>query len=130
MTFQKIVVEAKQNHGASQNIKEKARWLRKNMTNAEKLLWKKLRNRQQNGKYFRRQHPFGIYILDFYCFEANLVIEIDGEIHLGHKKYDQERTDYLNSAGLRVLRFKNEDVENNLDSVIDVIIKSTSLPAL
>ncbi len=126
MTFQKIVVEAKQNHGASQNIKEKARGLRKSMTDAEKLLWQKLRNRQQNGKYFRRQHPFGIYILDFYCFEANLVIEIDGKIHLGHKEYDRARTDYLNSAGLKVLRFKNEDVEEHLDLVIDIISKSIS----
>ena len=121
MTFQKIVTEGKQNHGASLNIKDKARGLRKNMTSTEKTLWSRLRRRNQNGVYFRRQHPFGIYILDFYCFEANLAIEIDGEIHLAQKEYDKERTDYLVSSGLKVLRFKNEDVENRLEWVIDTI---------
>ena len=123
MTFQKIVTEAKQDHGASQNIKQKARGLRKNMTTSEKILWHCLRKRQQNGKYFRRQHPFGIYILDFYCFEANLAIEIDGKIHLGHKEYDHERTEYLKSSGLKVLRFKNDDVEKRLEWVIGIINK-------
>ncbi len=121
MTFQKIVTEGKQNHGASENIKSKARGLRKNMTITEKTLWKRLRRRSQNGAYFRRQHPFGIYILDFYCFEASLAIEIDGEIHLTQKEYDKERTEYLVSSGLKVLRFKNEDVNNRLEWVIDTI---------
>jgi very-short-patch-repair endonuclease len=121
MTFQKIITEGKQNHGASENIKSKARGLRKNMTITEKTLWSRLRRRNQNGVYFRRQHPFGIYILDFYCFEANLAIEIDGGIHLAQKEYDKERTEYLVSSGLKVLRFKNEDVENRLEWVIDTI---------
>jgi very-short-patch-repair endonuclease len=121
MTFQKIVTEGKQNHGASLNIKDKARALRKNMTSAEKTLWSQLRRRKQNGMYFRRQHPYGIYILDFYCFEANLAIEIDGKIHLAQKEYDNERTEYLVSSGLKVLRFKNEDIENNLEWVINTI---------
>jgi len=121
MTFQKIVTEGKQNHGASLNIKDKARVLRKTMTNAEKKLWSRLRRNKLNGLYFRRQHPFGIYILDFYCFEANLAIEIDGEIHLTKKDYDKERTEYLVSSGLQVLRFKNEDVENRIEWVIDTI---------
>ena len=119
MTFQKIVTEGKQNHGASLNIKDKARGLRKNMTFTEKTLWSRLRRRNQNGVYFRRQHPFGIYILDFY--EANLAIEIDGGIHLAQKEYDKERTEYLVSSGLKVLRFKNEDVETRLEWVIDTI---------
>ncbi len=71
--------------------------------------------------YFRRQHPFGIYILDFFCFEANLVVEADGEIHLGREEYDDERTKYLESSGLKVLRFENHDVVTRLDWVIELI---------
>ncbi|MBK7480136.1 MAG: DUF559 domain-containing protein [Bacteroidales bacterium] len=112
MTFQKIVTEGKQNHGASLNIKDKARALRKNMTSAEKILWSQLRRRKQNGMYFRRQHPYGIYILDFYCFEANLLVKI-----ILHKR-DNERTEYLVSSGL----------ENNLEWVINTIM-NTPRPA-
>ena len=71
--------------------------------------------------YFRRQHPYGIYISDFYCFEENLVIEIDGMIHLSHHDYDLERTEYLKSTGLRVLRFKNFDIENRIEWVLSKI---------
>ncbi len=71
--------------------------------------------------YFRRQHPYGIYILDFYCFEANLAIEVDGKIHLSKKEYDDERTRFLESSGLRVLRFENSDIESRIDWVIKVI---------
>jgi 5-methyltetrahydrofolate--homocysteine methyltransferase/ATP-dependent helicase HrpA len=123
MVCSKIINEAKQNLGASQNIKTKAKDLRKSMTNAEKILWKELRRRKQKGKYFRRQHPYGIYILDFYCFEAGLVIELDGEIHLGQKEYDEERTRYLKSSGLKVIRFNNEEIEKRIDWVIMVINK-------
>lgn len=119
----RIINEAKQNHGADLNIKSRAKFLRNNMTSQEKLLWSRLRKRQLNGKYFRRQHPFGIYILDFYCFESNLVIEIDGEIHLNRKEYDKERTDFLESTGLKVLRFKNKDIENRINWIISVINK-------
>ena len=71
--------------------------------------------------YFRRQHPYGIYILDFYCFESNLAIEIDGLIHLKRLDYDEERTKYLESTGLRVIRFNNEDIENRIEYVLDKI---------
>ncbi len=91
------------------------------MTDPEKTLWKYLRCKQQKGKYFRRQHPDGIYILDFYCFEARLAIELDGKIHLGKREYDNERTDYLESSGLKVLRISNDDVERRLEWVITVI---------
>jgi very-short-patch-repair endonuclease len=57
--------------------------------------------------YFRRQHPYGIYILDFFCQKANLVIEVHGAVHLGSKEYDEERTQYLESTGLKVIRFRN-----------------------
>jgi len=71
--------------------------------------------------YFRRQHPYGIYILDFYCFEAKLAVEVDGKIHLNQKEYDLERTKYLEASGLIVLRIENEDVINRLDWVIELI---------
>jgi len=123
MIYSRRIVEAKQNLGASFNIKAKAKELRKNQTEQERALWSRLRKRQQNGKYFRRQHPYNIYILDFYCFESNLVIEIDGEIHLRQRKYDLERTRFLESSGLKVLRFKNEDVEKQIEWVIKEINK-------
>lgn len=123
MIYSKRIVEGKQNLGASYNIKAKSRELRKNMTIQEKILWNKLRKKQQNGMHFRRQHPYGIYILDFYCFEANLALEVDGEIHLSKKEYDKERTRFLESSGLKVLRFKNEDIETQIDWVIKLINK-------
>jgi very-short-patch-repair endonuclease len=123
MIYSRRIIEAKQNLGASYNIKAKAKKLRKNQTEQEKALWDRLRNRQQNGKRFRRQHPYNIYILDFYCFESNLAIEIDGEIHLKQKVYDLERTRFLESSGLKVLRFKNEDIDKHIEWVIEEIIK-------
>ena len=105
MAYVKIINESKHLHGADLNTKSKARMLRKSMTSAEKTLWNKTRTRQPNGIYFRRQHPYGIYILDFFCREANLVIEVDGAVHLGSKEYDEERTQYLESTGLKVIRF-------------------------
>jgi 5-methyltetrahydrofolate--homocysteine methyltransferase/ATP-dependent helicase HrpA len=71
--------------------------------------------------HFRRQHPFGIYILDFYCFEAKLVIEIDGIIHEYQQDYDMERTKDLEASGLIVMRFTNSDIEERLDLVLDKI---------
>ena len=71
--------------------------------------------------YFRRQHPFGIYILDFYCFKTNLAIEIDGPIHLFKQSYDNERDDYLRNTGMKVLRFTNEDIYNRIEWVIEQI---------
>jgi very-short-patch-repair endonuclease len=121
MVHSRIISEAKQNFGASYNIKNKARELRKNMTEQEKILWSYLRKRQLQGEYFRRQHPYGIYILDFYCFRANLVIEIDGMVHLKHHEYDKERTKYLESSGLRVIRFNNYDIENRIDWTLNEI---------
>ena len=82
MVYSRLINESKHLHGADLNIKSKARVLRKSMTNSEKLLWSKLRRRQLNGLFFRRQHPYGIYILDFFCHEVNLAVEVDGEIHL------------------------------------------------
>jgi len=121
MTYSRVINSSKQNHDADLNIKKKARELHRNLTPSEKILWNAVRNGQLNGMHFRKQHPFGIYILDYYCYKANLVIEIDGEIHLNRKSYDLEITEYLKSTGLKVLRFKNWDVVNRLDWVIKVI---------
>ena len=112
---------AKHSLGAIAAIKDKAKKLRKKMTEAEKILRSKIRNRKVNGMYFRRQHPYGIYILDFFCFEANLVIEVDGLIHLSKHEYDLERTEYLESSGLTIIRFRNADIENRIGKVLEKI---------
>jgi very-short-patch-repair endonuclease len=122
MVHSRIINVAKQSFGANNSIKTNARELRKNMTDSEKILWSRIRKRQLNGKHFRRQHPYGIYILDFYCFESQLVIEIDGMIHLKRNQYDQERTVYLESTGLKVLCFKNVDIEERIDWVLKRIM--------
>jgi len=112
---------AKQSLDANAAIKNKAKKLRKKMTEAEKILWSKIRNRKVNGMYFRRQHPYGNYILDFFCFEANLVIEVDGLIHLSKHEYDLERTKHLESSGLTIMRFGNADIENRIGLVLEKI---------
>jgi len=123
MTYSKRIVEGKQNLGASFNIKARARELRKDLTPQEKRLWDRIRRGQLNGMHFRKQHPYNIYILDFFCFKANLAIEVEGKIHLRRKEYDKERTRFLESTGLEVLHFRNEDIENRIDWVIEIIKK-------
>jgi len=121
MKYSGVINESKQNHGADLNPKSKARDLRKNPTYSEKILWNHLRNRQIEGFYFRRQHPYAFYILDFFCQKADLAIEVDGEIHLVKTIYDKERTEYLESTGIKVLRFKNEDIDNKIEWVLSTI---------
>ena len=87
------------------------------MTDAEKALWKVLRCRQVSGLKFRRQHPFGDYILDFVCLENKLVIEVDGGQHGGRTKYDKIRPKNLLTAGFRVLRFWNTEVLQEIKAV-------------
>lgn len=103
-----------------QDIRNIARILRKNQTPAEGLLWSKLRDRQLSGFKFRRQYPMNRYILDFFCIEAKLAIEIDGGQHADDEnlKSDILRTEYLNEKGIRVIRFWNDDVLKHLDKVI------------
>ena len=97
--------------------------LRNNPTPAEDLLWKWLRRKQLLGKKFRRQFSVGHYILDFYCVECCLAVELDGAGHFepGRKEYDAERTAYLASMGVRVLRFENQLLFQGLDLVLEVI---------
>ena len=109
--------------GATPDIFQTAAVLRKNMTPAEAILWKELKENQVEGLKFRRQHPISRYIVDFYCHKQKLVIELDGKIHLNKEvaKHDQERENNLKELGLTVVRFKNDEVLNHLDKVIDEI---------
>jgi very-short-patch-repair endonuclease len=107
----------------SKNIKLRAREFRKQSTTAEAVLWEQLRNRRLAGLKFRRQHPLGPFIADFYCAEKRLVIELDGGIHVEQPGYDQLRTERLTEHGYRVLRFTNTTVETNLEKVLNIIIK-------
>jgi len=105
---------------ATENIRANANKLRKQMTHAEKLLWNKLKNNQVLGFKFRRQHPIDIFIADFYCHKAKLIIEVDGEIHNSkhNKESDKGRTIELEELGLTVIRFTNKEVEDNINDVI------------
>ncbi|MCH8209525.1 MAG: endonuclease domain-containing protein [Nitrospinae bacterium] len=98
-----------------------ARVLRKDLTDAERKLWSILRNRQLESFKFRRQHPFGNYILDFVYLEKKLVLEVDGGQHFANKEDDDERTQWLESEGYKVLRFWNREVFMEKESVLAVI---------
>jgi len=102
---------------------EAARALRKNMTDAEQLLWFCLRRKQLAGFRFRRQHPFDRYVLDFYCCEAKLAVELDGGQHNQSDVHarDEERTAFLNKHGIRVARFWNNEIFCNLEGALQTI---------
>lgn len=101
-------------------LKNKSRNLRKNQTDAESLLWFHLRNKQLMGYKFRRQYPIINYIIDFYCFERKLGIELDGSQHIGNR-YDELRSKKLSDEGIRLLRFWDYEVLTNISGVLDVI---------
>jgi len=111
-----------------EKLKPLARQMRKEPTEAEELLWQRLRNHQLSGFKFRRQHSIERFIVDFYCSEAGLVIEIDGPIHQYQKEEDFIRQAYIESQGFRLLRFSNDDVLNKLDTVIQQIINALPHP--
>lgn len=112
--------------------KELCRELRKNSTPAEQIIWDNLRNRKLLNIKFYRQYPIyfdllgkeTFYIADFYCFEGRFVIEIDGGYHLRQKEYDELRTAVINLLNIRVIRFTNDQVINNLKSVLEGIEKT------
>ncbi|MDD5569757.1 MAG: endonuclease domain-containing protein [Bacteroidales bacterium] len=108
---------------AKPKIFELANDLRKSSTKAEMIVWKVIRNRRIKNQKFRRQHPIDTFIADFYCPQKKLVIEIDGGIHniKENKEYDIERERILKKHGLKILRFKNEEVEKNINKVIKKI---------
>lgn len=111
-------------YGASPEIFKRANDLRKRMTPAESALWTLLRNKQLEGYKFRRQHPAKNFILDFYCHQIKLAIELDGGIHQNpiQAEYDKGRTYELNELGIEVLRFQNEDLWEDADRVLDKIL--------
>ena len=104
-------------------LKDKARQLRKNMTESERALWSRLRGKQLCGVQFCRQKPIGQYIVDFYAPKGDLVVEVDGSQHLDptHLEKDKRRDEYLNGVGLRVLRFDSRQVLLESDAVVGVI---------
>jgi very-short-patch-repair endonuclease len=104
-------------------LKPNSRKLRHNMTDAEKLLWSRIRGKQLKGLQVYRQKPIGRFIVDFYCPKANLVIELDGGQHYSKsgKTVDNSRDKYMERVGLRVLRFSDSEVFENLAGVLEKI---------
>jgi len=105
----------------SEEKKQFAKNLRKNPTLSEKHLWANIRSRKVKGFKFRRQAPILGFIVDFFCPVKNLIIEVDGSIHDQQKEYDDWREEILRKAGFIILRFKNTDVLNNTQIVINQI---------
>lgn len=101
--------------------------LRRELTPTERKLWGYLRN-DQLGVNFRRQHAIGPYITDFCCIKKKLIIELDGGQHLEQEAYDRERTEFLQSKGYRVLRFWNNDINENINDVVQVILDALNVP--
>jgi very-short-patch-repair endonuclease len=104
-------------------IRERAKTLRRAMTQPERTLWALLR-RNRMGLHFRRQHPIGPFVLDFYCAKAKLCIEVDGPSHAERVEYDQRRTAWLGREGVRVLRFSVEEVETRSAVVLAAIAQA------
>ncbi|MGD2158601.1 MAG: DUF559 domain-containing protein [Anaerolineales bacterium] len=108
-------------NSSSKAVRERARELRKKMTPAERILWVKLRNRQLRGLKFRRQHPIGRLIVDFYCPAHRLIIELDGGIHEKRFEEDQERDQWLAARDYHVIRVTNQEVKSDLETVLQRI---------
>ena len=120
------VIERTMFYGATPNTFDKAKLLRNNMTEAEKILWDLLKNRSVFKVRFRRQHPIGIFIVDFYCHEYKLAIEIDGEIHLKNEviEYDDGRSHDIEKYGIKILRYTNNEVFTDPKKIINEILKT------
>ena len=99
----------------------KRRSLRNVAPDAERIVWARLRKNQILGFKFRRQYSVGPYVIDFYCPLLSLAVEIDGDSHFQHDSNDKPRQDYIETFGIRFLRFTNEEVYNNLEGVLEVI---------
>lgn len=112
-------------YGATATIFASAELLRSAMTPAELVLWEKLKSNQLFGFRFKSQHPINHFIADFYCHKAKLIVELDGGVHdiEEQAEYDKNRTYILEEFGLRVIRFRNEEVFNQPDKVLDQISK-------
>jgi len=110
----------------SSSLIEQSREFRKNPTEAETILWEHLRNRRLENYKIRRQHPICGYILDFYCQEIRLGIEVDGEVHQTQEQiaYDNQRSIDLSEIGIKVIRFRNSEVIRSVDEVLQQILLS------
>jgi very-short-patch-repair endonuclease len=128
LILQGLLMKDEKQKGTPAIIYAQARELRHDLTQAETILWDALRNRRLNGMKFRRQHPLGPFIADFYCAEFRLIIELDGRIHNNSTDEDLARTVQMSDYGYRVIRFRNEEVENALPRVLSDIIKACSPP--
>ncbi len=106
---------------------KKRQYLRKNMTKAEIILWSKLKGKQLNGLKFRRQYGINNYVVDFYCPELRLAIELDGDVHGYNSRitYDKQRQRDIEKLGIKVLRYTNNDVIKNIEGVLSDIIATT-----
>jgi len=109
---------------------EKARALRQELTGAEQRLWEALRDRRLNGLKFRRQHPYGQFVLDFFCAESLLAVEVDGAFHDAPDRaaHDAARTEFLTQRGVRVLRFTNDEIEGNMAQALGCIAAAAHTP--
>ena len=103
--------------------RSRARQLRRNPTDVERLLWQRLRFWQVDDYKFRRQQPLGNYIVDFVCLQKKLIVELDGGQHADQMNYDTERDVWLRHQGFTILRFWNNDVLKNIDGVMETIVK-------
>lgn len=114
----------------NKNLKTLARELRKNMTDAERRLWSKIRRKQLKGCQFYRQKNIGDYIVDFYCPAAKLIVELDGGQHYSEKyrEKDEARDKFLSGLGFKVLRFSNSDALKNIEGVVEEIYKHLGNP--
>jgi len=102
-------------------VRELARSMRHEMTEAEKILWEYVRNKKLSGLKFKRQYPIGRYVADFFCYEKKLIIEIDGSIHESREEYDKNRDEYLTASGYEILRIKNDEIIDSIETVIEKI---------
>ncbi len=119
------MLRAKRGQASHLDLKRR---LRSNMTGPEARLWSRLRVRQLQGLKFRRQHGIGPYIVDFYCPEQSLVIEVDGDSHADADQIvkDKQREQYLQSLGLRVIRYINDDIVKNLGGILEDLAERIS----
>ena len=106
----------------------RAKELRRRMTVPERVLWRHLRTKRLEGLHFRRQQVIDGFIVDFYCHGAGLVVEVDGKVHEGRAAYDRERDRVLAAHGLRVLRIRNQEIRQDLSSVLARIAASAQRP--
>ena len=114
----------------SEGIREAAQALRREMTPQESRLWSALRNRTLGGIKVRRQFPIDRFVLDFYIPDSRLAIEVDGNVHIVNAEHDHERTAVLTAGNIRVIRFTNDEIENNIAVVLDKIRAAATSPEL